>query len=396
MDEIYFSFENVKPVGWVAIAVAALCALWLLWPYRRRVLLPVRTARRAVVPVQPGDVDDCPGVSVIIYGTGNVEGLERLLGEIAAQNYSGKVETVVVNDGTSGDMSDVVTRFGMGHPDKDVYYTYVPDGARNLSRKKLCLSLGVKAARHDTVVLTTSDCTVGSDNWLRNMVSPIAEGKEVVLGVASVKGLSGSMNRYDEVATATTWLSSAIKGRPYRGCGYNLAYRRQLFFDMKGFAGSLTLHFGDDDIFVNQIATRQNTAVALGADALVEVHTPTPAATYREQRLRHCFTGRRLRGAWRSRLFFGFSSAAMWIWLAATVTGLVMTLPNALPGCFAVALIPVVWIPLVVAWKRAGRLMGVKLVATLLPFDMLFHWVRQAVWSVWSGLPSRKNYTWRS
>lgn len=404
MEYVYFSLDNVKLIGWVCLAVAFVCVVWLLWPYRRRVLLPVRVARaevkgrKAEAEKSEGDSEalQMPDVSVIIYGTGNVEGLENLLGQIAAQRYTGKVETVVVNDGNCEDMSDAVTRFSLLHPEREVYYTFVPDGARNLSRKKLCLSLGVKAARHEIVVLTTCDCIICSDRWLERMTAPMMRGKEVVLGVASMKGLKGAMNRFDEVATIATWLTSALSGHPYRGTGYNLAYRRRLFFDNKGFAGSLTLHFGDDDIFVNRIATADNTAVALGRDALVRVTSPVPSVTYREQRLRHCYTGRKLRGALRSRLMFAISVAAMWLWLAATAGCIVMTLPNALPGCVALALLPILWIPLVVAWKRLGRLMGVSLPAAILPFDMLFHWVRLLVWGIRSGLPSRKNHTWRN
>lgn len=402
MYQIYFSFDNVSVVGWAALAVAALCVIWLLTAYRLRVLLPASVARRqmdqaAEAPDEGGGSHTvAPDVSVIVYGTGNVEGLEKLMGQLATQEYEGKVEIVVVNDGTSGEMSDVVTRFGIFNPGKEVYYTYVPDGARNLSRKKLCISLGVKAARHEVVVLTTSDCTLPGPRWLSRMTAPLAEGKDVVLGVARFGHLTSAADRFDEVATIVGWLTQAIKGHPYRGCGFNLAYRRRLFFDVKGFADSLRLHFGDDDLFVNRIATRQNTAVVLGRDTVVKVDTPAPAAAFREQRLRHMFTGRRLRGAWRPRLFFGCSTIMMWVWLAATASCIVLTLPNALPGCVAVALIPALWIPLCAAWRRTGKSMGVRLCRSLLPWNMMTRWARQLVWSIVCGLPSRKNYTWRS
>ena len=117
---------------------------------------------------------------------------------------------------------------------------------------------------------------------------------------------------------------------------------------------------------------------------------------FRELRLRHCFTGRMLKGGGGARWFFRISNIMMWVWLAATVGGLVMTLPNALPGCFLVALLPGLWIPLVMAWRRAGKTLGVRLNATMLPFGMLFRWVRACLWGIWSGLPSRKNHTWRN
>lgn len=395
MEEIYFSFDNIKISGWVFFAVAFVAAAWLLFLYRRRVLLVSKSAREAEAREEKMP-QELPPVSVLIYSNGNVDGLTRMLDQLASQDYPGKMEAVVVNDGTSGDMADVVTRFGLQHPETDVYYTHVPDGARNLSRKKLCLSLAVKAARHDYVVLTTTDCTPASPRWLSLMMRPLTEGSDVALGFASIEGLKGVMNRYDEVATATTWLTSALRKHPYRGCGFNLAYRKQLFFDVKGFARTLTLHYGDDDLFINQITDSTNTAVVLDSDALVSAAFDNPQVAFRELRLRHCFTGRMLKGGSGARWFFRISNIMMWVWLAATVGGLVMTLPNALPGCFLVALIPGLWIPLVMAWRSAGKTLGVRLNATLLPFVMLFRWVRTCLWGIWSGLPSRKNHTWRN
>lgn len=397
MEEIYFSIENIKVVGWVCVAVAVVCAVWLLTGYRRRVLQPARLSSAQAGDEQAEVVESpMPPVSIVIYSCGNVDGLAALLQHVALQRYDGKVEAVVVNDGTSGEMSDVVTRFGIEHPEVDVYYTHVPDGARNLSRRKLCLSLGIKAARHDYVVFTTADCSPASDRWLHRMMLPLTQGKDVVLGYGAIDGLRGGMNRFDEVATAVTWLTSAICGRPYRGCAFNLAYRKALFFEAKGFARTLTLHYGDDDLFINQITTRGNTAVVLAPEALVTARFTRPAAIFRELRLRHCFTGRMLKGVIGARLFFRLSNITMWLWLVATVVGLVFTLPNALPGCLLVALIPGIWIPLVMAWKRTGRALGVRLGATLLPCHLLFRWVRTAVWGILSGMPSRKNHTWRN
>ncbi len=395
MEEIYFSFDNIKTLGWVGLGVAFAAAMWLLFFYRRRVSLIAKAARKSGADTE-AEPTAWPGVSVLIYSNGNLEGLEKLLGHLASQDYPGKMEAVVVNDGTSGDMADVVTRFGLQHPEMDVYYTHVPDGARNLSRKKLCLSLAVKAARHDYVMITSADCVPASDRWLSLMMRPLTQGRDVALGFSNIEGLTGAMDRYDEVATATTWLTAALKGHPYRGCGFNLAYRKQLFFDVKGFARTLTLHYGDDDLFINQITNDTNTAVVLDVDALMTARFDRPAVAFRELRLRHCFTGRLLKGGRGARWFFRISNIFMWVWVAGTVLGLVMTLPNALPGCFLLALLPALWIPLVMAWRRTGAALGVKLGATLLPFEMLFRWVRTCLWGIWSGLPSRTNHTWRN
>lgn len=390
MEQIYFSYENIDSLGWIAMGVALCAVAWLLFAYRRRVL---SVAAAAASPVADGEL---PPVSVIITSGGNAETFEKHLEAIASQKYDAKMELVVVNDGKSGDMADVVTRLSLRYPEREFYYTHVPDEARNISHRKLSISLGIKASHYDYVVLTTSDCTPCSDRWLSQMAAPFATGSDVVLGFGYIDDLRGAMNRFDEVATAVTWITSALKGRPYRGCSFNLAYRRQLFFDAKGFARTLTLHYGDDDLFVNQITDGRNTSVVISPESLVHAGFYRPEEAFRELRLRHCFTARMLKGDTSARWFFRFSNIMMWVWLLATVAGIALTLPNALPACFLLALIPLLWIPLARAWRRTGVALGVKLGYASLPFTMLFRWMRTSLWSMVCGMSSRKNHTWRN
>jgi cellulose synthase/poly-beta-1,6-N-acetylglucosamine synthase-like glycosyltransferase len=53
------------------------------------------------------------------------------------------------------------------------------------------------------------------------------------------------------------------------GVGRNLAYKRSTFFSTGGFKGLLSNRAGDDDLFVNRVATKNNTAVVCNRDSLV-------------------------------------------------------------------------------------------------------------------------------
>lgn len=61
----------------------------------------------------------------------------------------------------------------------------------------------------------------------------------------------------------------ALKSRPFTGIYRNLAFRKHLFFDNKGFAAFLNLENGED-VFINQIITDTNTSVALSSDSFME------------------------------------------------------------------------------------------------------------------------------
>lgn len=387
MDPIYFSFSNLLPVVWVCAGVVAVTMIWLLTAYRQRVASVAKSAEAQAD--EPAD-DAYPPVSVIVHVTDNAKGLGALLPDIFGQDYPAPVEVIVVNDGSAEDVKDLVARFGMEH--RNLYQTFVPDQAHNLSRKKLGISLGVKGAHYPHVILTSAECRIGSDRWLRHMAAPFACGKDVSLGFARIGGVKEGKNRYDEAVVGVKWLSAALGGKPFRGTGYNIGYSRSLFFDAKGFSKSLTLHYGDDDIFINQIVTADNTGVVLAPGSVVSVEWYDPRRLLRDLRLRHCFTERFLPQG--SARFFAFSALMMWLWLTAVIVGIVFSLPNALPGCFFLATIPALWIPLVKTWRAAGKVLGIRLPAWRLPMMMLWRWSRSLDYSMRCGRVSRRNYTW--
>ena len=391
---MYFAFNNILPVVWGCLGVALIAAVYLLTVYRGFTRLRFPEKGGDDDPV--GDIPDdrLPGVSVIIYARDNASDLHEMLPGVLAQDYPAeKMEVVVVNDGSVDEVTDVVNHLGQEH--RNLYITFVPDEAHNLSRKKLAVSLGIKAAKKEVVVLTTAESRPASDRWLRLMAAPFANKEtEVALGCASIDSLKGGALRFDEIARATTWLSSALRGRPYRGTGFNLAYRRELFFEAKGFSRSLNLQNGDDDIFINQIANRDNTSVVLSPEALVKVSFQRPRAAFRDLRLRHCFTQRRLPKE--ARMLMGSGSLAMWLWLAATTAGVTFSLPNWFPGCLFAAIIPALWIPLTVNWLRTGRILGVSLSPALLWWHMLWRWVCTLRCDLACGASDRRNFTWHT
>ncbi len=385
MDYLYFSIDNILQIVWACMAVAALCMLWLLWPLRQRVLSCVKAAS-----VSNDEPESWPGVSVIIYDADNPERLTLLLNKLFEQKYNGAREIIVVNNGASAEVTDVINCLAPAHP--ELYVTFVPDDAHNLSRRKLGISLGVKAARHPYVILLSDRTMPQSDEWLQQMAAPFARGKEVVLGFAAIENLSGDANRFDEVATGVKWLSAAIKGYPYRGTGFNLGYKKSLFFAAKGFSRSLTLHNGDDDMFISQIANGDNTEVVITPQSLTTVAYSKPTKALRDLRMNHCFTGKFV--SQRGGLFFSFSTLALWLWLVAVAVGITFSLPNLLPACVFVVMIPALLIPLSLTWRKTARALGIKVRVWMVVWHLLWRWCRNLKFKLKCGSTSRRNYTW--
>lgn len=145
---------------------------------------------------EKGDVpytDKQPGVSVIVYAKNDAEHLEVFLPSILSQNYP-DFDVIVVNDGSTDETRDVVTRLESEYD--NLYQTYIPDEARSLSRKKLALTVGIKAAKHDIVMLTNANCAPEGSDWLTYMMRNFVEGVDIVAGYAYIDGEGQRKRRY--------------------------------------------------------------------------------------------------------------------------------------------------------------------------------------------------------
>ena len=236
-------------------------------------------------------VEECPGVSVIVCARNEEENLQDYLQTLLAQDYP-KFEVIVVNDGSEDKTQEVLERYAL--VSSNLYVTFVPRDAHVISTKKLALTIGAKAAHYDYLLLTDADCRPESRQWIREMVKGFAPRKghetEIVLGYGAYfeeDTLLNSLLNYDTLFNGMQYLGMAAAGHPYMGVGRNLAYRRSTFFEHSGFRGLLAERAGDDDLFVNKIATRHNTSIVCSRESLT---WSVPKHTWQEwihQKRRH-------------------------------------------------------------------------------------------------------------
>lgn len=232
--------------------------------------------------------ENLPGVSVIVCARNEEDNLQNYLHTLINQDYP-TFEVIVVDDGSEDNTHNILEQYAQ-KSDK-LYHTFVPCGARVISSKKLALTIGIKAAKYDYILLTDADCRPESRQWIREMMSGFTSPQtELVLGFGPYfehKGLLNHLICYDTLFSGLQYMGMAKCGHPYMGVGRNMAYRKDTFFANNGFHGLLCTRAGDDDLFVNKIATSNNTNVVCNPDAL----TWSPAKyTWREwfhQKRRH-------------------------------------------------------------------------------------------------------------
>ena len=209
-----------------------------------------------------------PGVSVIICARDESDNLRKNLPYFLDQDYP-EFEVIVVNDGSLDESELLLTNLKEKYP--KLRSTFVPHGATNLSTKKLALTLGIKAAKYDWVLLSDADCMPEGNTWISSMARNFNQGVEFVLGYGPYLSDKNAVNKlitYDTLFIALQYLGFALKGKPYMGVGRNMAYRKEVFFRMKGFASNLHLRSGDDDLMVNKAANAFNTKVEIASESV--------------------------------------------------------------------------------------------------------------------------------
>lgn len=308
--------------AWGLGALALIAALWLLIFYRNRVASVGAAIRsQTAAPFNPSPKPAPPAVSIVIVAGDHAEALESLLAKIFEQEYPSAPEVVVVNDGKSNEVKDVVTRIKNLQHRPNIVLTFTPENLHNVSRRKLALTLGVKAAHNPVIIALTEESKLYSTQWLMRMAEPFTDPKvEVVIGSAlpATKFDSGSGRRYRSFThghDAVRWLSAALRGKTFRGHRANMAFRADSFFRVGGMGGALNLRNGDDDIFISKIARPDNTVAVVAAQAAVRYAHPTSLQEFRRVRPARMFTEERLITP---RFFFGASSLAAWVLLLAS------------------------------------------------------------------------------
>ena len=232
-------------------------------------------------------------VSVIVCARDEDKNLARYLPGLLVQDYPTTHEVIVVNDNSIDDTKYILAELQKTF--KRLQIIELTQEAKLIPGKKYPLSIGIKEAKYEIMLLTDADCVPATDRWLYKMQNAFTNGIEVVLGYGAYTKHSGFLNkaiRFETFHTALQYFGYALAGVPYMGIGRNLAYRKSLFLRNKGFSSINHVPSGDDDLFINQVATRKNTAVVLDPEAFTVSPPKTTWGDWKKQKRRHYATGK--------------------------------------------------------------------------------------------------------
>jgi glycosyltransferase involved in cell wall biosynthesis len=242
---------------------------------------------------QPKEHSQQHPVSVVICARDEDENLAKHLPGVLVQTYPTTNEIIVVNDNSVDDSTYVLAELQKTF--KKLQVVDLKQEALMIQGKKFPLSVGIKEAKHEVVLLTDADCVPGSEHWMLKMQDAFTLGVEIALGYGAYQKMPGLLNkiiRFETFHTALQYFSYALAGMPYMGVGRNLAYRKDVFLRNKGFSSINHIPSGDDDLFVNQVANKHNTAVVLDPEAFTFSKPKQSWKEWKRQKNRHYTTGK--------------------------------------------------------------------------------------------------------
>ncbi len=240
--------------------------------------------------------DTHKGISVVVCAKNEYRNLLELIPRLIDQKYP-DFEVILVDDKSTDEtyeyaieLEQKVKHFKLKSIDA------TPD---HINNKKYAITLGVRAAKNEHILLTDADCMPHSEYWIAEMAAGFSsDAIQFVLGFSQYFKTPGFLNmfiRYETLITALQYIGIGLLGNPYMGVGRNMAYQKSLFLDKNGFGRFQGVVGGDDDLLVNQHAKRKNTRFVLSQDATVYSIAKSSVSAFVQQKTRHLSVGKHYR-----------------------------------------------------------------------------------------------------
>lgn len=228
--------------------------------------------------------------SVIVCAHNELSNLRKLIPQLLIQEYPVFEVIVALDRCTDGSEHYLSSLF-----DPRIKVIAIDNVPKEWNPKKYALNQAINQAKNEWLLLTDADCVPESIHWIRSFKNHASPKTELILAVGAYheeKHLISQVTDFETFLTAIQYTSAALSGQAYMGVGRNIAYRKSAFFKSGGFSGIEGITGGDDDLLVQKITNRHNTAVNLGEKSLTYSIPKRTWKGYLGQKTRHLSVGK--------------------------------------------------------------------------------------------------------
>lgn len=241
----------------LTLPLLLLLTLLAAWRFRwRDYRLPRKflLESKKLLAVKTDDTGLLPRISVVIPCHNQALGLASLLPELLQQDYP-DFEIIVCDEVSSDDTAAVMRSFTEKYP--RIRFRQVPPTSRGINHRQLSITMGVRAARGEWVILTTADALPADKQWLRTFASHFSQDKGLVVGktdfISTGGGEAFRLADFRNLRYLHMNLRSIRAGRPLTADLSNMALRRDVFLSAGGFADSLSVPTGEGEMIVKAL-----------------------------------------------------------------------------------------------------------------------------------------------
>ncbi len=240
-----------------------------------------------IAPITGSSALQLPNVTVIVPARNEATTLNKCLAAISLQDYPQELlEVIVVDDDSEDDTSAVVKRWMPAHENWHLLHT---KDAPDRGSKKTAISWAVKHARGEVILQTDADTYAGK-YWVSSMVigwDPEEGLRSGPVLLEPATPVFGHLQSLEYIGLVTLGAGSMQGNTPNMVNGANLAYSRDAFLDVGGFAGVDHFASGDDEMLLQKImAAGYPVRFVKAREAVVYSYTQPDWQAFSRQRLR--------------------------------------------------------------------------------------------------------------
>lgn len=204
------------------------------------------------LPIFVSDKAEYKFLSVIIPARNEEKNIVVLLNALAEQTYPKEYFEIIVVDDFS---TDATAGTAKSFPLNNLRLIH-PNAPPNQSSKKKAIETGVHHAKGELIITTDADCTPPK-NWLATINDFYVKHNAAFIA-APVKFCNDGS--FLEIFQSLDFLTlqgitaASVAGNFHTMCnGANLAYKKEIFFEVKGFEGIDKVATGDDMLLMYKI-----------------------------------------------------------------------------------------------------------------------------------------------
>jgi cellulose synthase/poly-beta-1,6-N-acetylglucosamine synthase-like glycosyltransferase len=227
-------------------------------------------------------------VTILIAARNEETRINYTIDDILAQDYPKHLTEIIMVDDHSTDRTAEIIR---SYADKGVKLLQLNEDKPLNSYKKKAIAQAISLSTGDLMVATDADCRMGN-KWLSSIVNYFETGDMVMISSPVAYFEERSLFEYMQTLEFAYLIGIGAafigNGRASTCNGANLAYRKDVFYEVGGFKGIDDLASGDDELLLQKVAVHYPGRIGFLKlrEAIVYTHAKHTLNEFLQQRRR--------------------------------------------------------------------------------------------------------------